>query len=93
MNAKLKSSQRIQRRYLLLEANKEVVEKALLEYLGILGWAKAVPVFVSGGKDLILSVSREELSNVRAAFELCSTPIKVRKVSGTLAGLRRRRNL
>ena len=78
----------IKRRYLLIESkNKEEVEKAILDYIGILGYARAAPFFVSGGKKIILAVSRESLNDVRAAFELCKENIKVVRVSGTLKGL------
>ena len=78
---------RIRRRYLLLKApSKDLVEKIILEYLGVLGWAKATPFFVEG-KELILSIDRKALENVRAAFALSSANIQVMKVSGTLKGL------
>lgn len=85
---KQKASSRIKRRHLLIVAeSKEEVEKAILEYIGILGWAKASPIFVSSkGKDIVLSINREEVVNVRAALSL-SKNIKVKRVSGTLKGL------
>ncbi len=93
MILKLKSSQRIHRRYLLLEAqSKEEIETAILDYIGILGWAKAAPLFVEAKnvKDrFILAVDRKLLNEVRAAFELSPLTIKVRRVSGTLKGLTR----
>ncbi len=79
---------KIKRRYLLIDsASKEEVEKAILDYIGILGWAKAKPFFVPGN-NIILAVSRESLNEVRAAFEL-SGKIKVKRVSGTLKGLKK----
>jgi len=86
---KLKPSMKIKRRYLLINAeSKEKVEKAILDYIGILGWAKAVPFFVkSDGNKIILAVSRESLNDVRASFELCKESINVLRVSGTLKGL------
>ena len=85
---KLKPSARPDRRYLLIEAkSKEEVEKAILDYIGVLGWAKAAPVFVDVGKEMILCVNRKEVDNVRAALELCEGNIKVKRVSGTLKGL------
>ena len=89
MTLKLKSSARIKRRYILVEAkNKEEVERAVLDYIGILGWARAGAVFVKtpGGK-IVLAVERGEVDNVRAALELSEEKIKVIKVSGTLAGI------
>ena len=90
MKLKLNPSDRIKRRYILIEgAGREDVEKVILEYIGILGYAKASPIFVSDGrKELILSIAREALMNVRAALEVSSLKIKIRRVSGTLKGLR-----
>lgn len=77
----IKPSQRENRRYLLAEGNRENIEKAILDYIGILGWAKASPIFVKN----ILSISRKEVDNVRAALAVAG--IKVKRVSGTLKGL------
>lgn len=85
---KLKSSARMNRRYLLLDAkSKEEVEKIILEYIGVLGWAKAAPMFLKSGSNLVLAVDRKELTNVRAAFELSKDKIKLLRVSGTIKGL------
>jgi len=85
---KQRASARIKRRYLLIEGSKEDVEKAILDYIGILGWARATPIFVvSKKKGIILSVDRKEIINVRAAFEASSNKIKVIRVSGTIKGL------
>lgn len=88
MKLKIKSSDKIKRRYLLLEAkSKSEVEKAILDYIGILGWAKASPLFVQDSDKLILAIERKSLTNIRAAFELSPEKIKVLRVSGTLKGL------
>lgn len=84
---KIKPSAKIRRRHLLLEGKKEDIEKAILEYIGILGWAKATPVFIRKEDKIILSIERKSLSDVRAAFELYPEKIRVLKVSGTLKGL------
>ena len=86
---KLMPSARPAKRYLLFDTNnKSTVEQALFEGLGILGVAKAEPLFLQAktGK-IILAVSREEIVHVRAALEIFSAPLKVIKVSGTLRGL------
>jgi len=88
MKLKVKPSLRVKRRYLLIEGKKEDIEKALLDYLGILGWAKASPFFVRGD---VLAINREEIEQVRAAFEVCRENIKIKKVSGTLKGLGNKR--
>lgn len=81
----LKKSMREKKRYLLLEnSDKEKVEKAILDYIGILGYAKTSPVFV---KENILAVNRKEVDKVKASLLLAG--IKVKRVSGTLKGLNR----
>ena len=86
---KLKPSMRIKRRYLLLEAKtKEEIEKNILDYIGILGWAKAKPLFVKNDKNkIILAVERSSLDDIRGSFEVSKNEIKVIRVSGTLKGL------
>lgn len=79
----LKKSIREKRRYLLLgKVSKEKAEKAILDYIGILGYGKASPVFV---KDNVLAVDRKEVDKVKASLLLSG--IEVKRVSGTLKGL------
>jgi len=91
MKLKEKASARVKRIYLLLEARSRTdVEKSIVDYIGILGWAKASPVFLEGGKKegrMILSLDRGEVNNVRAAFEASPMKIKVLRASGTIKGL------
>ena len=77
----LKPSMKENKRYLLLRGNfsKEEVEKAIMHYIGALGYAKASPIFIS--KD-ILAVNRSEVDKVKASFAISDI-----KVSGTLKGL------
>ena len=86
---KVKASMRIKRRYLLLDAkSKEQVESVTLDYIGILGWAKSAPFFLSSKNGrIILAVERKSLNDVRASFEISPENIKVIKVSGTIKGL------
>ena len=87
---KLKASARIKRRYLLIESpSRDIIEKAILDYIGILGWAKASPFFVKeeDGR-FILAVERSELNKVRASFELSGEKIKGKRGSGTIKGLK-----
>jgi len=87
MERRLKSSVKENKRYLLIEtiANKKDIEKAITDYIGSLGYAKAGIYFVS---DKIIAVNREQVNNIRAALCICSKLIKVKKVSGTLKKLR-----
>lgn len=88
MKLRIKPSAKTKRRYLLIQASKQEIEKAILDYLGILGWAKSLPQFVkTKSKNTVLAVETKSLSNVRAAFEISPEKIKVLKVSGTLKGL------
>ena len=88
MKLKLNPSNRVKKRYLLLDASgKEQIEKAILDYVGVLGWAKASPVFLLFKERIILGINRKEVENIRAALELSSEKIKVLRVSGTLKGL------
>tara|TARA_Y100000034_G_C6882659_1_gene404726 strand:+ start:1105 stop:1395 length:291 start_codon:yes stop_codon:yes gene_type:complete len=94
MKLKIKASDKVHRRYLLIEGKMEDVKSVVLDGVGTIGWAKAAPVFVSGGrvKDLgkgkiVLAIDRGSLTNVRASFELSKKKVKIIKVSGTLKGL------
>ena len=84
---KLKASQRDNRRYLLiLEKDNDKIEKAILDYIGILGFAKSAYMRIKEtSKAIIGSVRRESLNEVRASLALAG--ISVLKISGTLKGL------
>ena len=92
MKLKIKPSARTKKRYLLIDGKKDEIEKAILDYIGILGWVRASPIFVrlkDENKGIILAVNREEINNIRAAFEILPYKIKVLRVSGTLKGLKK----
>lgn len=91
MALKLKATERSKRRYLLIDgASREIVENTILDYLGILGWAKAAPFFVEHtGREIVLAVERISLNDVKAALALSPSAIRVIRVSGTLKGLRK----
>ncbi len=84
---KLKPSARDNRRYLLInEKNNEKIEKAILDYVGILGFAKSGYMKVkSAGDKTIGAVVRESLNEVVAGLGFVG--ISVGRVSGTLKGL------
>ena len=85
---KLKPSAKQSKRYLLIEGKKEDIKKFILDYIGILGYAKAAPIFVKEkGNNIILAVNRKEIDKIRGAFAISADKIKVLKVSGTLKGL------
>lgn len=87
------------KRYLVLlikarseEKVKKAVDKALLEFLGIFGYAQAGPMIMEMGKRnagfyCILSVNRKHVDKVKAAFSLFG--IRCIGVSGSLRKVRR----
>ncbi|MFH1500604.1 MAG: hypothetical protein ABIE22_01520 [archaeon] len=83
---KLKPSMRDKKRYLKLEGSpsKKDIEKAILEFVGILGYAKAAPEFPRKG---VVAVNRKEVDKIRAAL-LLSGNIRVKKVSGSIKNVK-----
>jgi len=83
---KLKPSVRDNRRYFIVSGSNDKIEKAILDYLGVLGFAKSAYMKVKSLKgNMIGSVRRESLNDVRAALTMAG--LKVIKVSGTIKGL------
>jgi len=78
---KLKPTLREKKRYLYLETklNKDEIEKIILDYIGILGYAKSGIYFISKN---ILAVNRNMINEIKAAFSFAN--IKVKRVSGSL---------
>jgi hypothetical protein len=86
---KLRPSARDKRRYFLVRASNAKVEAAILEYIGVLGFAKAAYMKVVTKNFpgmLVGSCLVKSLDDVRAALVL--NGIKVERVSGTLKGLK-----
>lgn len=87
----LKPSMRENKRYLLIKGNnlRENIEKAILDFIGILGMSKAGLEFIETKEgSAIIGVNRESLNHVRAS--ICAFPEKMEviRVSGTLRSLR-----
>ncbi len=97
---KLKPSARDKRRYFLVKTSNAKIESAILEYVGVLGFAKSAYMEVrelgignsavgcrgKGERGFIIgSCLVKSLEDVRAALALAG--IKIEKVSGTLKGL------
>ena len=82
----LKPSMREKKRYLYLNGNftRKQVEESILKYIGILGYAKACPQWISNN---ILAINRSEIDKIRASFALTNN-IQVMRVSGTLKSLK-----
>jgi RNase P/RNase MRP subunit POP5 len=86
----LKPSMRENKRYLLIhgESSRKDVEKAILEFIGTLGYAKAGLEWIKAGEnDAIISVNREAVNSIRASLALFPKKMEVKRVSGTLKGL------
>jgi RNase P/RNase MRP subunit POP5 len=87
----LKPSMREDKRYLFITGKntKENVEKAILEFIGVLGLSKCGLNFIShdSGK-AIISINREMVDKVRASLCVFPEKIEVLRVSGTLKGLK-----
>tara|TARA_Y100000296_G_scaffold16254_1_gene19009 strand:- start:2645 stop:2929 length:285 start_codon:yes stop_codon:yes gene_type:complete len=89
----LKPSLRENKRYLFVKGKnlKKNIEKAILDFIGVLGMSKTGLHWVKTGKDFaIISVNRESVDNVRASFSIFSEKIIVEKVGGTLKGLKKK---
>ncbi len=87
----LRPSMKENKRYLLVNGVnlKENIERAILDFIGVLGASKACLEFIKTEKNkVIISVNRESLNEVRASFAVWPETIIVKKVSGTLKGLR-----
>ena len=86
---KLRPTLRENKRYLLLEGDfsREDIERAILDYIGVLGYAKSGVFFIRKNGKNILAVNREMANEVRASLALYEKTISVIKVSGTLKGL------
>ncbi len=86
----LKPSMRERKRYLLIEGKdlKKNIEKAIFDFVGILGMAKTNLEFIKEKKDsAIISINREMVNSVRASLCIWPKKMTVKKVSGTLKGL------
>ena len=84
----LKPSHRENKRYLLLkgkDANPKTIESVILEFIGVLGYAKASPMFV---KSNILAINRKSLDIIRASFVASDKDIQIIKVRGGIKKLK-----
>lgn len=87
----LNPAMREKKRYLFLKGNnlKENVEKSILEFIGVFGMAKTCLGWIKSDRDFaIISVNRQMVEQVKASFAVWREPIEVRRISGTLKGLK-----
>jgi RNase P/RNase MRP subunit POP5 len=86
----LKPTMRENKRYLLVKGEnlKNNIEKAILDFIGVLGMSKVGLEFIKENKDsAIISINREMVDSVRASLVVWPQKMEVKKVSGTLKGL------
>ena len=84
---------REKKRYLLISGKnfKENVEKAILDFIGVLGMSKTGFGWIKTGKNsAIISINRKMVDSVRASLVVWPEKMIVEKVSGTLKGLRKK---
>lgn len=89
----LKPSMREKKRYLLVKGKnpKENIEKAIKDFIGVLGMSKLGLGWIKTGKNTaIISINRKMVDNVRASLVVWPEKMTVTKVSGTLKGLSRK---
>ncbi len=83
------------KRYLLIHGKnlKQNIEKAILEFTGILGLSKCGLSFISSdssNNSAVICINREAVDLVRASLVVFPEKMEVLKVSGTLKGLNRK---
>jgi len=89
----LKPTMREKKRYLLVVGNgnlKENIFNSLKDFFGTQGMAKTALNFIHSEKgEAIISINREMLNQVRAAICIFPEKMEIKKVSGTLNGLKK----
>jgi len=88
----LKPSHREKKRYLLIKgknANKKNIEEAILEFVGVLGYAAACPQFISSSRGkAVLCINRGMLEKIRTSFLMSGKDIQIIRVSGSVGKLK-----
>jgi RNase P/RNase MRP subunit POP5 len=88
----LKSSMRENKRYLLVEGKqlRKNIEKSIMNFIGVLGMSKTGLEFIKEERNsAIICINREMINQVRGAICIWSKKMEVKRVSGTLKGLKR----
>ena len=87
----LKPSMRERKRYLLVSGKnlKENIPKAIKDFIGVLGMSKTSLSFIKSDENsAIISINREMLDKVRASLCVWPEKMSVKRVSGTIKGLK-----
>lgn len=88
----LKPSMRENKRYLLVEGTelRKNIDKTILDFIGVLGFSKVGLEWIKDSKNsAIICINREMINSVRAALCVSPKKMEVKRVSGTLKGLRK----
>lgn len=76
------------KRYLLIHGHIHEIERAILDFIGVLGMSKAGLAWIKKGKEsAVISINRGSVNHIRASFAVWPREIVVKKVSGTIKGL------
>jgi len=88
----LKPSHREKKRYLLVkgkDASNKNIEEAVLEFIGVLGYAEASPQVIKSGKNkIVLAINRGSLDKIRTSFFMSKKDMKIEKVSGSVKNVK-----
>lgn len=87
----LKPSMREKKRYLLVKGINldENIEKAILDFIGVLGMSKAGLKWIKSSNDkAIIAINRESVNHIRASFAVFPEKIAVEKVSGSMKNVK-----
>ncbi|MCK9596105.1 hypothetical protein M0R19_02900 [Candidatus Pacearchaeota archaeon] len=87
----LKPTMRENKRYLLVRGEnlRNNIEKAILDFIGVFGMSRTGLDFIKENENsAIISVNRNMVDSVRASLVVWPKKMEVKKVSGTLKGLR-----
>ena len=88
----LKPSMREKKRYLLVEGEelRKNIEKSIMNFIGVLGMSKTGLEFIKEDRNsAIICINREMINQIRAAICVWPKKMEVKRVSGTLKGLRK----
>ena len=88
----LKPSHREKKRYLLVkgqDVSKNNIEKTILEFIGVLGYAESGLTFVKINKtSVIMAVNREAVEKIRSSFLVSNKDLNIVKISGSVKNVK-----
>ncbi|MAG61208.1 hypothetical protein CMI43_00065 [Candidatus Pacearchaeota archaeon] len=88
----LKPSHRERKRYLLVkgrDVGKNNIEKVILEFIGVLGYAESGISFVKINKaSVIIAVNRDVVDKIRTSFLMSKKDLNIVKISGSVKNVK-----